>query len=54
MAVAFADVQDNVDEPPEVIVVGLAFNVHVGTGVAVTVMARVHVAVPPGPVTVAV
>ena len=54
MAVAFVDVHDNVDDPPCAIDVGLAFNVHVGIGWAVTVMTREHVLVPPGPVAVAV
>jgi hypothetical protein len=44
----------NVDEAPELIVVGLAVMLTVGAGGAVTVTVALAVALPPAPVAVAV
>ena len=53
--VALVEFQERVTESPAVILVLLALSSTVGaTAAAVTVMARVAVAVPPGPVAVAV
>jgi hypothetical protein len=50
--VALVAVTVNTDVAPEVMEVGLAAMVTVGTGGAVTVTVAVAVAVPPGPVAV--
>ena len=52
--VEFVAVTVNVDEVPEVMVVGLARIVTVGAGGGVTVTETMAEAVPPGPVAVAV